>query len=52
MLLGFKGQIFMQNTPSEITDLKQSQTSKYHERDKGDALATRNAKRGGGGTDQ
>jgi hypothetical protein len=52
MLLGFKRQISMQNTPSEIADLEQSQTSKYHKQDRGDPLATRNTKRNGDGTDQ
>jgi hypothetical protein len=52
MFLGFKRQISMQNTPSEIADLEQGQISKYHKQDKGDALATRNTKRNGDGTDQ
>jgi hypothetical protein len=51
MLLDFKRQISMQNTPSEITDLEQSQTSKNHKRYKGDALAIHNTKRNGDSAD-
>jgi hypothetical protein len=51
MLLEFKRQISMQNTPSEIANLEQNQTRKYHKQDKGDALATHNTKRSDGGTD-
>jgi hypothetical protein len=51
MLLDFKHQISMQNTPSEIADLEQSQTSKNHKQYKGDALAIHNTKRNGDSAD-
>jgi hypothetical protein len=41
----------MQNTPSEIADLEQSQTSKNHKQYEGDALAIHNTKRNGDSAD-